>query len=52
MADGGATASAGARAREELGFSRWWQFGAAVAVMALASPYKYVRSSVEGPLAG
>jgi OFA family oxalate/formate antiporter-like MFS transporter len=40
-----------ARAREYLGFSRWWQVVAAAVAMALVSPYQYVWSSIEGPLA-
>jgi MFS transporter, OFA family, oxalate/formate antiporter len=40
----------GARAREELGFSRWWQIIAAVVMMGLVSPYQYVWSSIQGPL--
>jgi OFA family oxalate/formate antiporter-like MFS transporter len=40
-----------ARAREYLGFSRWWQVAAAAVAMALVSPYQYVWSSIEGPLA-
>ena len=40
-----------ARAREELGFSRWWQVAAAAVMMGLVSPYQYVWSSIEGPLA-
>ena len=40
-----------ARAREELGFSRWWLVVAAALSMALVSPYQYVWSSIEGPLA-
>lgn len=39
------------RAREELGFSRWWQVAAAAVMMGLVSPYQYVWSSIEGPLA-
>ena len=39
-----------ARAREELGFSRWWQIAAAALMMGLVSPYQYVWSSIEGPL--
>jgi OFA family oxalate/formate antiporter-like MFS transporter len=39
------------RAREVLGFSRWWQIVAAAAMMAAVSPYQYVWSSIEGPLA-
>ena len=40
-----------ARAKEYLGFSRWWQVAAAAVAMALVSPYQYVWSSIEGPLA-
>ncbi|EMA45923.1 major facilitator superfamily protein [Halococcus morrhuae DSM 1307] len=40
-----------ARAREALGYSRWWQIAAAAVMMALISPYQYVWSSIEGPLA-
>ena len=40
-----------ARARETLGMSRWWQVVAAAVMMALVSPYQYVWSSIEGPLA-
>ena len=39
------------RARELLGFSRWWQVVAAAVMMGLVSPYQYVWSSIEGPLA-
>ncbi|WP_327051787.1 OFA family MFS transporter [Halomicrococcus gelatinilyticus] len=39
------------RAREILGFSRWWQVVAAAVMMGLISPYQYVWSSIEGPLA-
>lgn len=39
------------RARDVLGFSRWWQVAAAAVMMGLASPYQYVWSSIEGPLA-
>jgi len=39
------------RAYDVLGFSRWWQITAAVAMMALVSPYQYVWSSIQGPLA-
>lgn len=38
-------------ARDELGFSRWWLVVAAALSMALVSPYQYVWSSIEGPLA-
>ncbi|WP_277552920.1 OFA family MFS transporter [Halobaculum limi] len=41
-----------ARAREELGFSRWWQVIAAAVMMALVSPYQYVYSSIQSPVAG
>jgi len=34
-----------------LGYSRWWQIAAAAVMMALVSPYQYVWSSLEGPLA-
>ncbi|MFC4357500.1 OFA family MFS transporter [Halobium salinum] len=40
----------GARAREHLGFSRWWLVVAAALAMAVVSPYQYVWSSIEGPL--
>ena len=39
------------RARETLGYSRWWQIAAAAVMMGLVSPYQYVWSSIEGPLA-
>jgi OFA family oxalate/formate antiporter-like MFS transporter len=39
-----------AKARAELGFSRWWQIAAAALMMGLVSPYQYVWSSIEGPL--
>lgn len=39
------------RAKAELGFSRWWQVAAAAVMMGLVSPYQYVWSSIEGPLA-
>ena len=39
------------KAREILGYSRWWQVVAAAIMMALVSPYQYVWSSLEGPLA-
>ncbi len=38
-------------ARDILGYSRWWQVAAAAIMMALVSPYQYVWSSLEGPLA-
>lgn len=40
-----------ARARDVLGFSRWWQVVAAAVMMGLISPYQYVWSSIENPLA-
>jgi OFA family oxalate/formate antiporter-like MFS transporter len=39
------------RACDALGFSRWWQIAAAIVMMALVSPYQYVWSSIQGPLA-
>ena len=39
------------KARGILGYSRWWQVAAAAIMMALVSPYQYVWSSLEGPLA-
>ncbi len=39
------------RAKSLLGYSRWWQIAAAAVMMALVSPYQYVWSSLEGPLA-
>jgi OFA family oxalate/formate antiporter-like MFS transporter len=39
------------RASEILGFSRWWQILAAAGMMAAVSPYQYVWSSIEQPLA-
>ncbi|MDY6817224.1 MAG: OFA family MFS transporter [Halobacteriales archaeon] len=38
-------------AKDILGFSRWWQIAAAAIMMGLVSPYQYVWSSIEGPLA-
>jgi OFA family oxalate/formate antiporter-like MFS transporter len=46
-----AEADYAAEAREILGFSRWWQMLAAAVMMGLVSPYQYVWSSIEGPLA-
>ena len=40
-----------AAAKQALGYSRWWQLAAAAGMMALVSPYQYVWSSIEGPLA-
>ena len=40
-----------AQAREELGFSRWWQLAAATVMMGLVGPYKYIWSSIQQPLA-
>ena len=39
------------RARDVLGFSRWWQVAAAAVMMGLISPYQYVWSSIESPIA-
>ena len=39
------------RAADVLGFSRWWQIAAAAGMMAAVSPYQYVWSSIEQPLA-
>jgi OFA family oxalate/formate antiporter-like MFS transporter len=50
MSDGDETAYA-ERAKDELGFSRWWLVLAAALAMAVVSPYQYVWSSIEGPLA-
>ncbi|MBP1923918.1 OFA family oxalate/formate antiporter-like MFS transporter [Halorubrum alkaliphilum] len=44
-------ADLGTAAKRELGYSRWWQITAAAVMMALVSPYQYVWSSLEGPLA-
>jgi OFA family oxalate/formate antiporter-like MFS transporter len=40
-----------ALAREHLGFSRWWLVVVAALAMGVVSPYQYVWSSIEGPLA-
>ncbi len=47
----GRTVDYAGRAREVLGFSRWWQIVAAAAMMAAVSPYQYAWSSIERPLA-
>ncbi|WP_122088198.1 MFS transporter [Halalkalicoccus subterraneus] len=39
------------RAYEELGFSRWWQLVATAVMMGLVSPYKYVWTAIQEPLA-
>ncbi|MFB6171595.1 MAG: OFA family MFS transporter [Haloarculaceae archaeon] len=39
------------RAREILGFSRWWLILAAAGMMAVVGPYQYVWSSLRGPVA-
>ncbi|GGM59942.1 OFA family oxalate/formate antiporter-like MFS transporter [Halarchaeum rubridurum] len=41
----------GARAREVLGFSRWWLVAAAAGMMAVVGPYQYVWSSLRSPVA-
>jgi len=48
-ADGGVDYAG--RASSILGFSRWWQIVAAAGMMAAVSPYQYVWSSIEQPLA-
>ena len=48
-ADGGVDYAG--RASSILGFSRWWQIAAAAGMMAAVSPYQYVWSSIEQPLA-
>jgi len=48
---GGPDVDYAGRAKEILGFSRWWQIAAAAGMMAAVSPYQYVWSSIEGPLA-
>ena len=45
------TPDVGAEAKRELGYSRWWQIVAAALMMALVSPYQYVWTAIEGPLA-
>jgi MFS transporter, OFA family, oxalate/formate antiporter len=45
------TDSPAREAKRILGHSRWWQIAAAAVMMALVSPYQYVWSSIEGPLA-
>jgi len=49
--DDAASVDYAGRASEVLGFSRWWQVVAAAAMMAAVSPYQYVWSSIEQPLA-
>ena len=51
MDEGDSTVDYAGRAKGILGFSRWWQIVAAAAMMAAVSPYQYVWSSIEGPLA-
>ncbi|GGN09388.1 OFA family MFS transporter [Halarchaeum nitratireducens] len=41
----------GTRAREILGFSRWWLVAAAAGMMAVVGPYQYVWSSLRSPVA-
>jgi OFA family oxalate/formate antiporter-like MFS transporter len=50
MTDGGSGVDYAERARDALGFSRWWQLAAAVGMMAAVSPYQYVWSSIAPPL--
>ncbi|GGL42722.1 MFS transporter [Halarchaeum grantii] len=40
-----------ARAKDVLGFSRWWLIAAAAAMMAVVGPYQYVWSSLRSPVA-
>jgi len=40
-----------ARAKEALGFSRWWLIAAAAGMMAVVGPYQYVWSSLRSPVA-
>lgn len=49
--DNGSETDYADRAKEILGFSRWWQIVAAAGMMAAVSPYQYVWSSIEQPLA-
>ncbi|GAA0716983.1 OFA family oxalate/formate antiporter-like MFS transporter [Halorubrum trapanicum] len=49
--DGSGGVDYAARAADVLGFSRWWQIAAAAGMMAAVSPYQYVWSSIEQPLA-
>jgi len=51
MADDGDGVDYAGRAAGVLGFSRWWQIVAAAGMMAAVSPYQYVWSSIEQPLA-
>ena len=52
MATSGSTAiDPAGEAKRILGYSRWWQIAAAAVMMALVSPYQYVWSAIEGPLA-
>lgn len=51
LTDSGETINYAARAKGILGFSRWWQIVAAAGMMAAVSPYQYVWSSIEQPLA-
>ena len=48
--DGG-TADLDERARDVLGFSRWWLVLGAAGMMAVVGPYQYVWSSIRGPVA-
>ncbi len=51
MSDADHTIDYSKRAKESLGYSRWWQIVAAAVMMALVSPYQYVWTAIEGPLA-
>ncbi|WP_435099284.1 OFA family MFS transporter [Halarchaeum sp. P4] len=48
---GDADAGYDARAKEVLGFSRWWLVVAAAGMMAVVGPYQYVWSSLRSPVA-
>ena len=51
MASTSTTTTPAAEAKRILGYSRWWQIAAAAVMMALVSPYQYVWTAIEGPLA-
>ena len=51
VSDVAAVTDPAGEAKRVLGYSRWWQVLAAAVMMALVSPYQYVWSSLEGPLA-
>jgi MFS transporter, OFA family, oxalate/formate antiporter len=49
--DSGSSVDISTQAYNQLGFSRWWQLFAAVVIMGFVSPYKYIWSSIQQPLA-